>query len=330
MFSSSIIADVILHDPSMYSNTTIQPTSWMSKREPEPSPGPYDSYDTNWTEQRENSNSTNAWSSSVSSDSGWTPSTSSASDWSASSTGQPRPSSSHCLSCSSGSSSSGSSAQTADALLSTLANATISNTVNTTFYTTDGLVSISYLAHPPRTALVSWIATNQGDMDIAFHPNFVGPFAIRNAWGAIRLPRPRKRVWDDPLGLGRMRAVVEGVIAVGNDTSAPVQGPGMGDGSGDTSSTDDGDDSGPNGTGTAPTAPGSMNKTAVDDYMFTRAGLNETLLSTSGTTVTGAAYWQAGLNGTLSPKAVQSSTGRRGTAVVLGGWGDVTVSFDGR
>lgn len=65
--------------------------------------------------------------------------------------------------------------------------------------------------------------------------------------------------------------------------------------------------------------------------IFERAGLNGTLLSTSGTTVTGAAYWQDGANGTLSPKAVQESAeGRRGAAVILGGWGDVRVVFDGR
>lgn len=186
------------------------------------------------------------------------------------------------------------------------------NLVNTTFYTTEGYINVRYLAHPLRTELTSWIATNQGEMDISFHPNFCGPFAVRNAWGSIRLPRPFTRwpgqwtswpstspwQWDgqgqgeenqdegkgqDPLQMGRSRAVVEGIITV------------------------------------------------KEGGLFSRAGLNQTLLSKSGTTVTGAAYWQDGVNGTMTPMAVQGSMeGRRGRAVVLGGWGDVRVAFDGR
>lgn len=333
MTSSSIIADIILHDPGMYTNTTITPTTWMAKRGAGDGDGDgsygQDAYSGN-------GNSTNRWQASVSS-ADWTPSTSSPADWGASSTSHgntyasgPSPSPWQA-STSSGQSQSQSQSQTdtADQLLATITNATISNTVNTTIYTTDGLVSISYLAHPPRTALVSWIATNQGDMDISYHPNFVGPFAIRNAWGAVRLPPPRKRVWDDPLGLGRYRAVVEGVIGVSNSTAPPslsdtnANNGGGGDGDGG-----DGDAGAGDQDGNSDNSPQA--RAAIDDYMFTRAGLNETQLAGSGTTVTGAAYWQAGTNGTMSPKAVQGSSGRRGTAVVLGGWGDVTVGFDGR
>lgn len=64
--------------------------------------------------------------------------------------------------------------------------------------------------------------------------------------------------------------------------------------------------------------------------MFSKAGMNQTLLSMSGTTITGAAYWQVGSNGTLSPVAVQEGEESGGNEIVaLGGWGDVTLRFDG-
>lgn len=120
-------------------------------------------------------------------------------------------------------------------------------------------------------------------MDISAHPNYVGPFAVKNAWGSVRLPIPKERIWDDPLGEGRKRAVVQGIINIDQDS------------------------------------------------LFQRGGLNETLLPMSGTTITGAAYWQQGTNGTLTPEAVQDSAeGSRGSEMLLlGGWGDVTLRFDG-
>ena len=127
--------------------------------------------------------------------------------------------------------------------------------------------------------------------------------------------------------------MVEGVISVSNSTTPPVAAIVRNASSNNNSTNPDSDsDGGGSDSSTASFIPDDPRaRAAIDDYMFTRAGLNETQLSQSGTTVTGAAYWQVpGVNGTMTPKQVQSSSNRRGTAVVLGGWGDVTVGFDGR
>lgn len=121
-------------------------------------------------------------------------------------------------------------------------------------------------------------------MDVSVHPNYVGPFAIKNAWGSVRLPTIRDREYDDPVGQGRRRAVVQGAISI------------------------------------------------LEGSLFWNGGMNETLLPMSGTTITGAAYWAAGgMNGSMSPVQVQQGEeGRRGSQMVcLGGWGDVTIRFDG-
>jgi hypothetical protein len=155
--------------------------------------------------------------------------------------------------------------------------------INTTFHTTDGLIRLKYLSHPPTTALSSWSSLSSGEMDVSVHPNYVGPFAVKNAWGSVRLPTPREHEYDDPLGNGRRRAIVQGAIGI------------------------------------------------EEGSLFWKGGMNETLLPLSGTTITGAAYWQAGANGTLTPLAVQQGEeGRKGSQMVLlGGWGDVTLRFDG-
>jgi hypothetical protein len=84
-----------------------------------------------------------------------------------------------------------------DALRLAVLNLTTSRTISSTFTTSQGMVAVSYLHQPPRVALTSLIGTGGGDIDVSMHPNYVGPFAVHNVWG-----------------LGRQRAVVEGVIDV--------------------------------------------------------------------------------------------------------------------
>lgn len=93
-------------------------------------------------------------------------------------------------------------------------NATPNHTIETTFVTSEGYVNVAYIQQPPRTALQAIISTGQGSMDISLHPNFIGPYAIRNNWGMVRLPAPTANLYDDPEGLGRKRYISEGPINI--------------------------------------------------------------------------------------------------------------------
>jgi len=86
------------------------------------------------------------------------------------------------------------------------------HSVNTRFFTTQGLVSVSYLHQPPRTALTSIIANGAGDLDISLHPNYVGPFILKDLWGDIRLPQLQAITKSDPQGWGRTRTMVFGDV----------------------------------------------------------------------------------------------------------------------
>lgn len=161
-------------------------------------------------------------------------------------------------------------------------NVTSTHSIATTFFTTQGLVAVAYLSHPPSTALSAMIDTNQGEMDIAMHPNFVGSWGVRNIWGMVNVPSPAVRVYDDPQGWGRTRRVVEGPII---------------------------------------TPPNSL---------FAEYGMNGSSPAISATTITGAAYWATDGAAPRKPGDIQSTAEGGGSQlVVMGGWGDVRVSFDG-
>jgi hypothetical protein len=66
--------------------------------------------------------------------------------------------------------------------------------------------------------------------------------------------------------------------------------------------------------------------------LFEEYGLNASMLSTSGTTVTGAAYWRVQGQGVQADTPVQVQSGSEGNGnqlMVLGAWGDARVAFDG-
>ena len=44
------------------------------------------------------------------------------------------------------------------------------------------------------------------------HPNFVGPFIIKDMWGAIRLPPPKPFACSDPMHWNRTRLVSLGEV----------------------------------------------------------------------------------------------------------------------
>lgn len=90
--------------------------------------------------------------------------------------------------------------------------------INTTFSTNEGFIFIAYLHHPPSTALRSWVSSQSGMVDVSMHPNFVGPFALENMWGGIRLPPVWAPASPDPLDHGRNRVVIQGAVDL-NSTS---------------------------------------------------------------------------------------------------------------
>lgn len=90
--------------------------------------------------------------------------------------------------------------------------------INTTFSTNEGFIFVAYLHHPPSTALRSWVSSQSGMVDVSMHPNYVGPFALENMWGGIRLPPISSPASPDPLAQGRTRVVVQGAVDL-NSTS---------------------------------------------------------------------------------------------------------------
>jgi hypothetical protein len=99
-----------------------------------------------------------------------------------------------------------------------LFNASVNSTpvasINTTFQTTSGSISVTYLTHPPRTALTSLIVSAEGGLNVNMHPSYVGPFAVRNVWGEVRLPQFDNHEMVDPLDSGRIRGMSLGPIDV--------------------------------------------------------------------------------------------------------------------
>jgi hypothetical protein len=99
-----------------------------------------------------------------------------------------------------------------------LFNASVNSTpiasINTTFQTTSGSVSVTYLTHPPRTALTSLVVSAEGGLNVNMHPSYVGPFAVRNVWGEVRLPQFDNPDMVDPFDTGRLRGMSLGPINV--------------------------------------------------------------------------------------------------------------------
>jgi hypothetical protein len=90
--------------------------------------------------------------------------------------------------------------------------------VNNTFITKEGFIFVSYLHHPPTTALQSFVASQTGMVDVSMHPNYIGTFALVNLWGSIRLPQLTTPVTSDPQMIGRRRVVTTGPIDVSAST----------------------------------------------------------------------------------------------------------------
>jgi hypothetical protein len=90
--------------------------------------------------------------------------------------------------------------------------------INTTFKTSEGFIFVAFLHHPPKTALRAWVSSESGMVDVSMHPNFVGPFALENMWGTIRLPPVTPPSCPDPLDQGRSRVMQKGPVDLNSTT----------------------------------------------------------------------------------------------------------------
>lgn len=150
--------------------------------------------------------------------------------------------------------------------------------VETVFMTAEGVLAVAYLYQPPNLDLSALFVNSQGDTQINIHPNYVGPFVVKNVWGQVRVPPPKPMYSMDPQGYGRKRATTFGEIDI----------------------------------------PG--------DGIYGANGLNATVLQDSLVALSGAAYWQG--NETMTPLQVQGLDEAGGQVLVMGAWGDVSVTFD--
>jgi len=58
------------------------------------------------------------------------------------------------------------------------------------------------------------VVSAEGGLNVNMHPSYVGPFAVRNVWGEVRLPQFDNHEMVDPLDTGRIRGMSLGPIDV--------------------------------------------------------------------------------------------------------------------
>ena len=171
------------------------------------------------------------------------------------------------------------------------------HTIHTTFVSSEGFVSTVYLAHPPRTALEAFISTDQGDVDVSLHPNYVGPFIVNNAWGQVRLVQPAPIQQQDPLNLSRTRTLLLGPVDPSADGLFAAKGFNASVLLGSASSVSG--------------AAAWTNSTAGDGY--------------------GSAYLFSNVtNMTITPQQIQKSPESGGEVLIMGAWGNVQLGIDGQ
>lgn len=225
-----------------------------------------------------------------------------------------------------------------EAVFNAAVNATPQTSINTTFTTTSGSVNVNYLTHPPRTALTALIVSAAGGVNVVMHPTYVGPFAVRNVWGEVRLPQFDNEDMHDPLDGGRTRGMSLGPINVPpaslfaeggvNTTNLPFSGTTISGAaywyfaSNDTSS---GGDSGSGSTRShSYTTQTDLNSDDDDDHPQYPQQHRDYQPGWSGTSTDRDPAWP------IAPVDVQSSEeGRDSQLMVLGAYGDVRVTFDG-
>lgn len=166
--------------------------------------------------------------------------------------------------------------------------------VNTWFMTTAGVLAVAYIYQAPTVSLSGLFQNGQGDTSVSIHPNYIGPFVVKDIWGQVRVPPPAPINAMDPLAEWRSRSVTFGQVDI------------------------------------------------RENGIYTDNGLNSTVLENSAVALSGAAYWRGDTvgnraNGTmmaatgmLTPQEVQKLEESDDQILVLGAWGNVQVTFDGR
>ncbi|WRT69922.1 uncharacterized protein IL334_006913 [Kwoniella shivajii] len=99
----------------------------------------------------------------------------------------------------------------------TSTNATSNGTlpiITTNLFTSSGYVNVRYLHQPTSISLSAILATQEGDMNIVFNPNYVGPFLTKNHWGQINIKTPSPIRDSDPKSLQRSRQIIIDPIEV--------------------------------------------------------------------------------------------------------------------
>ncbi|WWC92035.1 uncharacterized protein L201_006989 [Kwoniella dendrophila CBS 6074] len=98
------------------------------------------------------------------------------------------------------------------------------STIVTNLFTTSGYVNLRYLHQPSTIDLSAIIGTQQGNMNIKFHPSYVGPFITRTHWGQINLPSPGASMNLDPKAQSRIRQLLIEPIQIKENTTFSVLG----------------------------------------------------------------------------------------------------------
>lgn len=215
-----------------------------------------------------------------------------------------------------------------EAVFNAAVNATPLTSINTTFTTTSGSVQVTYLNHPPRTALTSLVVSASGGVNVVMHPTFVGPFAVRNVWGEVRLPQFDNEDMQDPLDGGRTRGMSLGPINVPpaslfaeggvNTTNLPFSGTTITGAAYWYFASND------TGSGSGNASARTHSYTTQKDYPQYPQQHRDYQPGWSGTSTDRDPVWP------IAPVDVQSSEeGRDSQLMVLGAYGDVRVTFDG-
>jgi hypothetical protein len=172
-------------------------------------------------------------------------------------------------------------------------------TVSTWFMTAEGILAVAYLHQPTTVSLSGLFINGAGDTSISLHPNYIGPFVLKNTWGQVRVPPPMPVTNLDPTHKGRIRALAFGDIDI-PDAGIYVD--------------------------------NGLNETVLQDsaVAFSGAvywrGAND---ASAPTRQNGVLTGGTG-NNTLTPKEVQRLEEADGEVLVMNSWGDVAMTFDGR
>ena len=170
----------------------------------------------------------------------------------------------------------------------------VKRVVNTWFMTTEGILAVAYIYQAPTVSLSGLFQNSQGDTSVSIHPNYIGPFVIKDIWGQVRVPPPTPINSLDPLGQWRSRSVTFGQVDIAENGIYTENG---------------------------------LNNTVLENSAVALSGAAYWRGETVGNRSNGT---MSSVTGTLTPKEVQGLLESDDQILVLGAWGNTEVTFDGR